>query len=424
MDDDQILRSMVRDDAYRVVRVLSDGPSGRTELVTLDGEGPLVRKSIPASLANAAAWAVAMEADEPLLPRVESLYRMPDRLVVVYRYVPGESLEQIVAREGPISQERAAEVVMDVCGAVSALHERGVIHRDITPGNVILARDGAHLVDLGIARQRIEGRSRDTTQLGTWGFAAPEQYGFAQTDARSDVYSLGRLLGYLLVGALPGSAAYDRALSDSTLVNGRLAEVVRVTTQFEPSARHQSAAEFHARLEEASAALSAGAALPVEGATPDSSAGDIGSVATRPIDWVSGSELPAGSQSPAGTVARALASGPHSRRLRDVPVLGLLLCLAVCALCGGWILLVATASLLSLTTGKPPWGMPEYCLGLIMNVDAAVLAFDSYCMARRVGPYAHEPSRGSLFARRLTLLLACSLFAFFLVVLVATVMSG
>lgn len=244
MNDAQTLRSMVRDDAYHVERVLADGPSGRTELVTLDGEGPLVRKRIPAEIANTAAWAAAMEADEPLLPQIESLYSMPDELVVVYVYVPGETLEALVEKQGPMEAATAIDVIVDLCTAVSSLHERGVVHRDITPANVVVSTDGAHLVDLGIARQHRDEGHRDTTALGTWGFAAPEQYGFAQTDARSDVYSLGKLLGYLLTAARPDEDEYERVLDDPDCVDPRLANVVACATAFEPSARYQSALDL------------------------------------------------------------------------------------------------------------------------------------------------------------------------------------
>ena len=108
-------------------------------------------------------------------------------------------------------------LVVQLCEAAAALHAHGIIHRDISPTNVIVAADGAHLIDLGIARFRAEGATHDTTQLGTPGFAAPEQHGFAQTDARTDVYSLGRVLGYLLTGVrpeMPDAAEYEQALAD------------------------------------------------------------------------------------------------------------------------------------------------------------------------------------------------------------------
>ncbi|HJA28882.1 MAG TPA: serine/threonine protein kinase, partial [Candidatus Olsenella pullicola] len=141
----------------------------------------------------------------------------------------------------------AARLVAQLCEAVAALHAHGIIHRDISPTNVIVAADGAHLIDLGIARFRAEGATHDTTQLGTPGFAAPEQHGFAQTDARTDVYSLGRVLGYLLTGVrpeMPDAAEYEQALADEKIVSPQMRAVVERASAFEPSARYQSAAEL------------------------------------------------------------------------------------------------------------------------------------------------------------------------------------
>jgi len=117
-----------------------------------------------------------------------------------------------------------------------------------------VAADGAHLIDLGIARMRVDGASHDTTRLGTWGFAAPEQYGFAQTDARSDVFSLGRVLAYALTAADPADASFDSAAQESPLVSPALRKVIKKATAFEPSSRYQSTGE----LERALAATIAG----------------------------------------------------------------------------------------------------------------------------------------------------------------------
>jgi hypothetical protein len=242
--DDPVLRALVRDDAYRVLRVLADGPTGRTELVSLDGEGPLVRKRIPAVFANATAWAELLDIDEPLLPRIESLYRMPDELVVVYAYVEGESLRSHVEEGGALVPAEAVRCALDLCRAAGALHARDIVHRDITPGNVVLAADGAHLLDLGIARQHDADQTRDTTTLGTWGFAAPEQFGFAQTDARSDVYAIGRVLGYALTAVLPSESGYDDALGGLAAREPELVDIIRRATSFEPSARYQSTGEL------------------------------------------------------------------------------------------------------------------------------------------------------------------------------------
>lgn len=237
------------DDAYHVERVLASGAGGTTELVTLDGSGPFVRKRIPAKLARRGVWATLVECDSARLPRVEATYEMPNEFVVVCDYVPGENLEQLVAARGHLDKKDALQIVAQLCEAVGALHARGIIHRDISPTNVIVAADGAHLIDLGIARFRVEGATRDTTQLGTYGFASPEQYGFAQTDARSDVYSLGRMLGYLLTGIMPAEGEkYEAALEDDSLVSPDLRAVIQRASAMEPSARYQSAEALAAAL--------------------------------------------------------------------------------------------------------------------------------------------------------------------------------
>ncbi|MCH4229509.1 MAG: serine/threonine-protein kinase [Atopobiaceae bacterium] len=250
--DADLLHALELDDAYRVERVLGEGPSARTELVALEGSGPFVRKRIPLELANPAAWARLMTIDEPLLPKVERTYTLPDAFVVVSDYVDGMSLDERVRREGPLVPNEAIRILEDVAHAAGVLHAHGIIHRDITPANVVLAADGAHLIDLGIARVHSQEEKKDTTRMGTWGFAAPEQFGFAQTDARSDVYSLGRLLAYMLVGVRPDAVGFEASLADPARVSATLAHVVAHACAFEPSARPQTADEL---VREADAAL-------------------------------------------------------------------------------------------------------------------------------------------------------------------------
>ena len=244
MNDEQVMHAMSIDDMYRVERVLACGAGGVTELVTIDGAGPFVRKKIPNGLANQGVWSLIESCGCARLPKVEATYSLPDQFVVVYDFVPGQTLEELVVAKKRLAPEEAASLAADICEAASALHSRGVVHRDLSPRNVIVAADGAHLIDLGIARMRVEGASRDTTSLGTRGFASPEQYGFAQTDARSDVYAIGKLLGYMLTGLQPDGDEYERALGDADATDSRLAEVVARACAFEPSSRYQSAAEM------------------------------------------------------------------------------------------------------------------------------------------------------------------------------------
>ena len=90
MDDKQAMHAMSIDDAYHVERTLARGPSGVTELVSIDGNGPFVRKKIPSPLAQRNVWAVLSACQSNRLPRVEATYELPDRFVIVYDYVPGQ----------------------------------------------------------------------------------------------------------------------------------------------------------------------------------------------------------------------------------------------------------------------------------------------------------------------------------------------
>ena len=245
MNDNQLMHAMSLDDTYRVEQVLARGEDGITELVTIDGAGPFVRKKIRQELARRNVWSALTECSSPRLPRVEATYELPEHFVVVYDFVPGRTLSKVIETDGPLTSESTVSLGIELCEAAEELHRHGIVHRDISPNNIVVAADGAHLIDLGIARMRVEGASKDTTSLGTWGFASPEQYGFAQTDARSDVYSIGRVLGFALTGIRPDDEAYEQALK--SILEHAPAKLVRAITRacsFEPSARFQSATEM------------------------------------------------------------------------------------------------------------------------------------------------------------------------------------
>lgn len=245
MNDNQLMHAMSLDDTYRVEQVLARGEDGITELVTIDGAGPFVRKKIRQELARRNVWSALTECSSPRLPRVEATYELPEHFVVVYDFVPGRSLSKVIETDGPLTPEEATSLGIELCEAAEELHRHGIVHRDISPNNIVVAANGAHLIDLGIARMRVEGASKDTTSLGTWGFASPEQYGFAQTDARSDVYSIGRVLGFALTGVRPDDEAYEQILKKN--LDNAPATLVHVITRacsFEPSARFQSASEM------------------------------------------------------------------------------------------------------------------------------------------------------------------------------------
>ena len=248
LNDAQVMHAMALDDMYHVQSVLARGAGELTELVTIEGAGPFVRKKIPAEMARRGVWSALGLCSCTRLPRVEATYELSDQFVVVYDYVPGKTAESLVKESGVLPEAEATRIASEVCEAAGALHELGVIHRDISPRNIVVSADGAHLIDLGIARLRVEGAVRDTNALGTYGFAAPEQYGFEQTDARSDVYSIGCVLGYLLTGLVPKADGYQEALADEAHVSAQVRTIVQKACSFEPSSRYQSAAELSAAL--------------------------------------------------------------------------------------------------------------------------------------------------------------------------------
>ena len=155
-------------------------------------ESPLYEHGEPQSL---------REIDAAPMPRFLAEYRSGKMRCVLREYVPGETLAQ-AAEAVSFSEADVIRIGLQLCDQLSALHalQTPVIHRDIKPQNVILRPDGeAVLIDYGIARVQTENETgTDTVIFGTQGFAPPEQYGFSRTDARSDIYSLGVLLYWLL----------------------------------------------------------------------------------------------------------------------------------------------------------------------------------------------------------------------------------
>ena len=118
--------------------------------------------------------------------------------------LPGKCLQDLLADDGRMDEIDALQVVVDVAGALMALHEHGLVHRDVKPGNVLWSKDrGAVLIDLGFALPENGAVSSDTT-AGTVHYIAPEQArGDGKLDVRADIYALGATLYHLTTGSLP-----------------------------------------------------------------------------------------------------------------------------------------------------------------------------------------------------------------------------
>ncbi|MBI5850773.1 MAG: serine/threonine protein kinase [Planctomycetes bacterium] len=142
-------------------------------------------------------------------PNIVKGYRVAregDTVFCAMELVDGESLQQALDRDGPFDEGKALDVVRQIAEALACLHDRGLVHRDVKPGNVLLDRGGrAVLIDLGFAATCADG-DPSTTTVGTIHYIAPEQArGQQDLDVRADIYSLGATLFHLVTGSLPFS---------------------------------------------------------------------------------------------------------------------------------------------------------------------------------------------------------------------------
>lgn len=152
----------------------------------------------------------------PNLPRIYEQFTENGRYYLVMDFIDGETLEahldRLQGRKLPLDQVLA--ITFQLCSVLEYLHSRQppIIFRDLKPANIMLTASGhLYLIDFGIARHFKPGQSKDTTALGSSGYAAPEQYGKSQTTARADIYSLGATLHQMLSGHDPSESPFHFA---------------------------------------------------------------------------------------------------------------------------------------------------------------------------------------------------------------------
>lgn len=143
----------------------------------------------------------------PNLPSIYDYFSENGNWYLVMSFIEGETLDNYLHKRGPVlSVEKVLPIAIQLATVLSFLHTRKptIIFRDLKPANVMRTPEGQlYLIDFGIARHFKWGQTKDTLVLGSPGYAAPEQYGRAQTTPQTDVYSLGVLLHQLLTGLDP-----------------------------------------------------------------------------------------------------------------------------------------------------------------------------------------------------------------------------
>ena len=273
MQNDELaeqLDALQREECYRVDSVLKESAAEVTQRVCFMGangaeQGPFVRKYIEGSCGLGAAYERIFAAQRQgrrfrFVPRIFDCYRLGEKLVVVMEFVDGETLADAVYRRDP-SLAFAREVFPSLCDAVSELHEAfdpPLIHRDLKPSNIMVSPGGVTIIDFGIARAYRDDGEADTARFGTRAYAPPEQFGYAQTSVRSDVYALGMLLYYCLAEKTPDARLVQGGFAEAC-VPAALRPVLVRATAFDPRERYASARELKEAFLEAAPA-GAGAA--------------------------------------------------------------------------------------------------------------------------------------------------------------------
>ena len=174
----------------------------------------------------------------PYIPKIYECIPAESNLIVIEEYLSGKNLEDM-SKEKNFSEKEAADIIICLCNALYPLHhaKMSVICRDLKAENVILTNEGdVKLIDFDIARIYQPGKSKDTVMMGTQGYAAPEQFGFGQTDARTDIYAMGVLLNYMLVKDFPMEK----------LTEGKFKRIVLKCIKLNPEDRYQNVNELKA----------------------------------------------------------------------------------------------------------------------------------------------------------------------------------
>lgn len=185
------------------------------------------------------------------LPKAISCFSDQTSTYLLREYIAGIPVNDAVERHGPFSEAEAVRLCVVLCDTLQALHTQTppVIHRDIKPQNVIFTQQRTlALIDFDAARNYQSTQKKDTVCLGTQATAAPEQFGYQQTDQRSDLYSTGILLLYLCTGSYE-LEALDKIQSRS------LRHLIETCTRFDPKRRFASARELRAQLTRQSRAM-------------------------------------------------------------------------------------------------------------------------------------------------------------------------
>ena len=173
----------------------------------------------------------------PCIPKIYHILTSDSCLILIEEFINGQTLQSVLQNR-PLSESDAFTIFDTISHTLTILHSLNppIIHRDIKAGNILITADKkCYLIDFNAARNYDANKTNDTVILGTQGYAPPEQYGFAQTDCRSDLYSLAVLLHVMLTGKYP---------KDGLSCQNEINTVLKKALSFSPEERFRNIEEF------------------------------------------------------------------------------------------------------------------------------------------------------------------------------------
>lgn len=167
------------------------------------------------------------------MPHIYEVIKDNDKLILIEEYISGMTLQELLEDKKILKEEYAADIIIQLCSILLELHSINppIVHRDIKPSNIIISPDGiVKLIDMNAAKWGLSQAGRDTKLIGTVGYAAPEQYGFASSRIQTDIYTVGVLINIMLTGVLP----------QEKIADGLMGDIVKRCTKIEPKERYDS----------------------------------------------------------------------------------------------------------------------------------------------------------------------------------------
>lgn len=168
-------------------------------------------------------------------PKIEIVEKNQQKTIIIEQYINALTLDVYLFNHH-ISQKEARHIFIQICYAVKSLHDSKppIIHRDIKPENIFIDQDRIYLFDFDIARHFDDTKRQDTRILGSVGYASPEQFGFQQSDQRSDIYALGVLLNFIFTKKMPNVYLYQ----------GKEKKIIEKAIKIDPEQRYQNIDEL------------------------------------------------------------------------------------------------------------------------------------------------------------------------------------